>query len=342
MNSSPTTTNPPTSDEKPLILLGAGGHAKVLIEALRRSGARIKAVATPEIPKGGEYLGVPVMGGDDDVLLLSPGDISLVNGLGSTGALGRRKHLFEKFKAKGFSFARVIHPSSVIAGDAELGEGVQIMAGSVIQPGTTIGPNTIINTRASVDHDCTIGAHVHIAPGVTLSGGVRIDDSVHVGTGADVIQGISISKNSLVGAGALVIRPVDEQQMVFGVPARLARTLREWRRVLIPGNYSIRQALQVIDTEAMRVAVIVDTHDTLIGILTDGDIRRGLLAGVLLDDPVSRVMNTNPITVSESDSHESILKLMARRMIHQVPVVDQQRRVIRVELLENYLLNRLS
>jgi len=94
------------------------------------------------------------------------------------------------------------------------------MAGSVIQPGSVIKKNTIINTKVSVDHDCIIGAHVHLAPGVTISGGVCVEDAVHIGTGALVIQGIHIGKKCLIGAGSLVLNNIKEGSTVFGLPAR--------------------------------------------------------------------------------------------------------------------------
>jgi sugar O-acyltransferase (sialic acid O-acetyltransferase NeuD family) len=128
--------------------------------------------------------------------------------------------VFEKFKGKGFTFATIVHPSAVVASDVALGEGAQIMAGAIIQPGSRIGMNTIVNTKASVDHDCLIGDHVHLSPGVTLSGDVRIYNGVHIGTGATVIQGITIGANSLVGAGSVVIADVPSEIRVLGAPAR--------------------------------------------------------------------------------------------------------------------------
>ena len=94
------------------------------------------------------------------------------------------------------------------------------MAGSVIQPGSVIGRNVIINTRTSIDHDCEISDHVHVAPGVTLSGKVKIAAGAHIGTGATVIQGINIGANSMIGAGAVVVSDVAGDSKVIGVPAR--------------------------------------------------------------------------------------------------------------------------
>lgn len=205
----------------PVIILGAGGHAKVLIEALLQSGNLIAGIVDPD-PKlaGVEIFGVPVLGGDDVVNDLPPSEIQLVNGLGSVGLPFKRQQIFERFKGMGYKFATVVHPSAVVASDVELGEGVQIMAGVVIQPGCRIGINSIINTSASVDHDCIVGDHVHISPGVTLSGGVSVEAGSHIGTGATVIQGISIGSGCLIAAGAVVIKDIADGAMVRGVPAR--------------------------------------------------------------------------------------------------------------------------
>jgi len=208
----------------PLLIIGAGGHAKVLVEALLASSAVIAGVVDADPAMAGQaLLGVPVLGDDKFVQEFPPDEIRLVNGLGSVGLPVRRKELFERFKTLGYSFAKVVHPSAVIASDVELGEGAQIMAGAVIQPGSRIGSNVIVNTRASVDHDCRIGEHVHLAPGVTLSGGVRIGDSSHIGTGATLIQGINTGARCLVAAGSVVIRDINENTTVYGVPAREAK-----------------------------------------------------------------------------------------------------------------------
>ena len=151
------------------IILGDGGHAKVLAEIVGRNVVRA----------------------EDDELVFShtPKEVELYLGIGSRRI---RRQVFEKFKAKGYSFGSAIHPSAVIAEGVVLGEGVQIMAGAVIQPGCTIGDNVLINTRAGVDHDCIIGKHVHIAPGATLCGSVEVGDGAMVFAGQTVFQGVRI------------------------------------------------------------------------------------------------------------------------------------------------------
>lgn len=204
-----------------MIILGAGGHAKVLIDALRLHSIELLGIADVDPGRKGQLLlGVPVLGGDEEVMKYPVEKIYLVNGVGSVHVNLKRQKLFEYFKNEGYQFASVVHPSAIIAGDVVLSEGVQIMACAVIQAGCHVGMNTVVNTGSIVDHDCHIGDHAHIAPGVTLSGGVRVGESAHVGTGATVIQGIQIGRNSLVAAGAVVIRDVPDGATVAGVPAK--------------------------------------------------------------------------------------------------------------------------
>lgn len=204
----------------PIIVIGAGGHAKVLIDTLLDQNKNIIGIVDKEVSKTKNgLLGIQVLGTDDVVLQYQAEDISLVNGIGSVEHTHLRKNVNDHFKQRGYSFTRVIHSSAIIAKDVICGEGVQVMAGAIIQTGSRIGMNTIINTKASIDHDCKIGAHVHIAPGVTISGGVQIGDGVHIGTGATLIQGIKVGPNSVIGAGSVVIRDVMSGTAVVGVPA---------------------------------------------------------------------------------------------------------------------------
>jgi sugar O-acyltransferase (sialic acid O-acetyltransferase NeuD family) len=205
----------------PVLIIGGGGHTKVLIEALKLRSTTILGILDADPSKcGTDVSGIRVLGDDNTLSSYSPDTLQLVNGIGSVHVPKIRMTIFEKFKAKGFTFATVIHPSAVVASDVVIDEGAQIMAGAVIQPGCTIGSNAIVNTNVSVDHDCLIGCHVHLSPGVTLSGGVRVGDAVHLGSGATVIQGVIIGKNSLVGAGAVVVNDIPNEVEVKGIPAK--------------------------------------------------------------------------------------------------------------------------
>lgn len=208
---------------KPLILLGAGGHAGVLLDILMLVGGRdILGYSVGEASLiGQQRRGLPVLSTDDELpAAYPPEEVELVNGLGSVGDTSARRSIYQRMKGLGYNFASVIHPKAIVAQDVQLAEGVQVMAAAVIQPGSKIGVNAIINTAAVVDHDCVIGDHAHLAGGVTLSGGVHVGEGVHVGTGASVIQNVNIGAGATVGAGALVVRDVPLAVTVIGVPAR--------------------------------------------------------------------------------------------------------------------------
>lgn len=211
--------------KRTVLVIGAGGHAKVVIDALLAAGEKVMGILDSDSSKiGTQILGVPVLGGDD--LLASRPDLSaqsvvIANGLGSIRHPMRRAEVYLALRKQGYEFCTVKHPSAVIASDVTVGSGVQIMAGAVIQSGTRVGENVIINTRVGVDHDAQIGAHVHLAPGVTLSGGVSIGALTHIGTGANIIQGVRIGEGCLIGAGALVLKDIADGAFAFGAPAQV-------------------------------------------------------------------------------------------------------------------------
>ncbi|HEY4245815.1 MAG TPA: acetyltransferase [Lacunisphaera sp.] len=204
----------------PVIVIGGGGHAKVLISTLILLGRKVLGFVDPKtsLPP---ILGISTLGDDQAISLHDPDKVHLVNGVGTTGISVLRRQIYQKFRKTYYNFETVIHPSAIIALDVEIADGVQIMAGAIVQPGSRLGANAIINTGVRVDHDCSIEAHAHLAPGVTLSGGVLIAEGSFVGTGASIIHGISVGPNSIVGAGAVVIRNVPAGVTVAGVPARV-------------------------------------------------------------------------------------------------------------------------
>jgi len=206
--------------KKPYIIIGNGGHAKVLIDTLLLLGEEILGILDEDKSShGGKTLGVKILGGDDILVNYPANEIFLVNGLGGTTTTSLRKSLYKKMKNKGYEFPSVVHPSAVVSSNASIAKGVQVMAGALVQAGCFIDENSIINTSASIDHDCSIGSHVHIAPGVVLSGDVTVCDNSHIGTGASIIQGITIANDVLVAAGAVVLANIEAGLKVKGIPA---------------------------------------------------------------------------------------------------------------------------
>jgi sugar O-acyltransferase (sialic acid O-acetyltransferase NeuD family) len=195
----------------PIIVIGGGGHGRVVIEALLRGGATVIAVIDPDRRIAARLpANIPWLGGDDALASYPPSRYRLANGVGGVGEAQRRR-LFEIFRQAGYAFAPVQHPAAVVAlSGVVLGEGCQIMAGAVIQPGAQIGADAIINTRASIDHDCVIGDHSHVAPGAVLCGDVIVGEDTHIGAGAVVIQGVRVGRGCVIGANAIVLRDVPD------------------------------------------------------------------------------------------------------------------------------------
>jgi len=198
------------SKKLPVIIIGSGGHASVLIEILQILNQTIIGVADPFKEIGTEVGDVTVIGGDDVITKYSKEKVLLVNGVGSIPGSTQRLDVSVRFRSLGYEFASVISPSAILSSNASVDEGVQIMPGVIVQPHVKIGLDSIINTGSIIEHDCIIGKSCHIAPGSIFSGGVILGDRVHVGTGATVVQNIKIGSGSVIGAGSLVLNDVNQ------------------------------------------------------------------------------------------------------------------------------------
>lgn len=202
----------------PIIIWGASGHALVVADILRLSGAyEIVAFVDDVNGERRDFHGVPVI---DREQLFKSGVEFLIVGVGDCAA---RMKLADVAEEKGFSLVTAIHPRAVVAGDVQIGPGSVVAAGAVVNPGTVVGSNVIINTSASVDHECVIANGAHIGPGANLGGKVKVGLATWIGIGATVKDGVFIGSRSIVGAGAVVLRDVPDQTVMFGVPARIQR-----------------------------------------------------------------------------------------------------------------------
>lgn len=205
----------------PVIVIGAGGHARVVADALRAAEREVLGFTDTDLTRHGAQLdGVLVLGGDEMLATYRAANVVLANGIGSIGVPTRRRAVHEALVADGWRFTTVLHPRATVSPHARLEEGAQVMAGAVVQPGAVIGVGSIVNTGALVDHDCVLGAHCHVAPGATLSGEVHLGTECHVGTGAVVVQGVRLGARTLIGAGAVVVRDHSGAATLVGVPAR--------------------------------------------------------------------------------------------------------------------------
>ncbi|MBC3242146.1 acetyltransferase [Pseudomonas lurida] len=207
----------------PIVMIGAGGHAKVLLSLLRALKMPIKGVCDPALKTmtGEMWRGIPILGGDEVLQGISPAEVLLVNGVGQLAGSTRRQELYEVLVAQGFTFPSLVHPTAWLDESVCLEDGVQVMAGVIIQADVRVGSNSIINTAAAVDHDCIIGRHTHVAPSAVLCGSVVAGDASFIAAGATVIQGIMIGESAVVGAGVTVVRDVPAGQLILGAAVRI-------------------------------------------------------------------------------------------------------------------------
>ncbi|KAB2928670.1 MAG: acetyltransferase [Dechloromonas sp.] len=205
----------------PLIIVGAGGHGRVLLDFVREQGREVLGfVDSNPALWAKDCGGIPILGGDDVLERITPSAVELVNGIGSVGVPLLRARVHARLKELGFVFATLCHPRATVAVSARLAAGVQVMAGAVVQSGARLNEDVIVNTGAIIEHDCVIGAHSHIAPRAVLCGEVEVGALAHVGVGACVVQRLRVGDKALVAAGAVVVANVPAGANVAGVPAR--------------------------------------------------------------------------------------------------------------------------
>jgi len=200
------------------VLIGGGGHGRVLIEAF--APGQIHCVIDSQADLQ-EVSGVPVIGSDDKLPeLVSLGYTHFIIGVGSSKSCARRAALFDQAVQAGLSPQSVVHPTAYVAKSVFCGAGCQILPRAVIHTAARLSAHVLVNTAAVIEHDCSIGAHAHIATGAVVCGGVHIGAASHIGAGAVIRQGIRIGARVVVGAGAVVVRDVADGVVVAGVPAR--------------------------------------------------------------------------------------------------------------------------
>ena len=198
----------------PVYIIGAGGHAKVVIASLYANSIVCAGVFDDDSSLWGQkILDIPILGAVEELR-----DVSSVTAVNAIGNNSTRRVICERFR--NINWLTLIHPHTWIHSSVKIGCGTVVFAGSIIQPDTIIGKHTIINTSASVDHDCVIGDFCHIAPGCHIAGGVKIGNEVFLGIATAVIPCVSIVSNTVIGAGATVIENIDNAGVYVGTPAR--------------------------------------------------------------------------------------------------------------------------
>lgn len=204
-----------------ILVFGAGGHAKVVIDAIekQRMSATIWVFDDNPATWGGKLSGYPVIGGLETLLqdsLKYPADCSIV----AIGNNVLRLKIAAILVEHGMPLGVVIHPSAVVSRGAEIGAGTVLFANSVVNSDSCIGDNVIVNTGATIDHDCIISNGVHVAPGVNVCGGVSVGQHTFIGAGSVIIPGVKVGNNVTIGAGSTVLNDIKDNAKVAGTPAR--------------------------------------------------------------------------------------------------------------------------
>lgn len=203
--------------DRPLLVIGAGGHARVVIDVARAAGftpiAALDSRATGSLCNG-----VPVVGGDDQAAeYRRQGLTECVIAIGDNRV---RMKLAEQMQRAGMTFPAVVHPSTILSPSALIGAGTVIMPLAVVNAAASIGEMVVINSLALVEHDCVIGVGVHIAPGCRLGGTVSVGEGTLIGIGTIIRPGASVGAFAVVGAGSTVIGNLASNTVSTGCPAR--------------------------------------------------------------------------------------------------------------------------
>lgn len=195
-----------------MILFGASGHAKVIIDILECTGQKVSFLvdANPEIKKLLQYDVI-----HDTKFLITKEPVLL-----SIGNNQVRKRLARELNV---GFGRAIHPKSILDKSVKIGLGSVVMAGAIINNSSSIGQHCIINTSASIDHDCILEDFVHVSPNATLCGTIKVGEGAHIGSGATIIPNLKIGKWAVVGAGAVIISDVPDYAVVVGNPGKIIK-----------------------------------------------------------------------------------------------------------------------
>ncbi len=209
-----------TAKQSTAVLLGGGGHAKVVLEAIMLvDAAAVRTILDADTERWGKRVGgVEIAGGDELLPKLRDKVTHFMVSLGGIGG-DRRALLFELGLRNGLVPLTVVHPRAYVSVGASIGPGTFVAAGAIVGPGVRVGHNVVINTASVIDHDCKVGNNAHIAPTSCLGGAVTVGENAHIGSGAVILEGRNVGAHAVVAAGAVVIKDIRASTTVAGVPA---------------------------------------------------------------------------------------------------------------------------
>jgi acetyltransferase EpsM len=208
--------------EKTLVVLGGGGHARVVIQAAQSSREWNVIGYVDPVKRDASRLGVPYLGEDAAKVVADPAlaRASFVLGVGSTFQARVRREIVERCRLSPARWASVVHARAVVSPTAQLGPGSVVLAGAVVNAGAQVGAHSIVNSGAIVEYDSVLGAYVHAAPAAVVAARARIGDGSYLGIGCRIRERLTLGENVKVGMGAVVLRSVPSDRVVIGVPAK--------------------------------------------------------------------------------------------------------------------------
>ena len=202
------------------VLIGAGGHAKVIVDILNEEQ---KEIAGFFDDNKNNFENLKYLGTTDDLVENKSEYTSQHRFIIAIGSCSRRKAIYSKVNLTDDCYGTAIHPKSYISKNVEIKEGTVVMANVVINSSTTIGKHSILNSSSVIEHDNDIGDFVHVSPGCHLAGETSVGDGTHIGIGANCIQQISIGNWCVVGAGSVILKDIPDHTLSYGVPAKIKK-----------------------------------------------------------------------------------------------------------------------
>ncbi len=327
---------------KEIVIIGGGEHARVVLSTLRMLPDKWTPLGFLD-PLPGEKMketALPCLGCDTKIPeLLAGTDASFILALGTSKIKVRRKIVSDS-GIPDSRWATIIHPSALISEKAQVAHGSVVLARSVLQNDARIGRHCIVNTGAILEHDVKIADFTHVAPGVIAGGGVEIGSNCFIGLGSRIRDHICIGDDVTVGTGSVVVTDIPSGETVVGVPARRIsydRSSLDIGELCVSPSTTIYEALSTIGKYGTMLALVTDERRVLLGVLSDGDVRRALIKRNDLNCPVEKIMTRNFSFVRPDVSRAAALDKMKSMVIRQLPVLDEEGRVVGLHMLSELL-----
>jgi sugar O-acyltransferase (sialic acid O-acetyltransferase NeuD family) len=326
-----------------LIIIGGGEHARVAMEAAILLPERWKLIGYIDVKDDKlteKIFDISRLGDDSslkNILAANPG-CRFVCGIGDNDMRRKIVLSFDELDKK--NWATIVHPDAYLSPSAKVGPGSVIFSRAVVQTGAIVGMHCIINSGGIVEHDSSIGDFSHIAPAAVMGGTVKVGTGCLVGLGSRIRDHINIGDNVTIGSGSVVVTDIADGETAVGVPARRigsSRAGRDLHEFCVSPDASIFEAMSIIGKSGTTAVLVTDPDLKVLGLLTDGDIRRAMMDNTNLNKAVSTIMNRKFRHVNQNLTRVSALDQMNALGIAHMPVLDDHGRLVGVHLLSEMI-----